>query len=157
MIAVIAVVSFAGIAHAEFDMAIDRNLIDFRTMDPGQTKELADQGVYHNQVSCTSDNDRSWYLKTYLARPFTSAMNTIPNENFYWIMVSKGNGRGIITNNVNTETAFTTFPSVLYTSAETDNTGTPVALQLRYVLKVPKDQLAGSYDSIIRFSMIETL
>ncbi|MFC1577021.1 hypothetical protein ACFL3N_01640 [Candidatus Omnitrophota bacterium] len=153
----VAVMFFSsGAAQAVFQMDMDSNLVDFRTMDNGESRELADQGVFHNQFSCTSDNDRTWYFKSRLVRSFSSMGNTIPDENFRWKVVSKGEGKGIVTNNVNTENQFTKDDRVIYTSAETDNTGTQVDLQLRYLLTIPKRQLTGSYDAIVRFTMIET-
>jgi len=144
-------------AAAEITMTLDRNQIDFRVMDPGETREVTDQGVYHNQISCTSTNDVTWYLKAQIIRPFTSGMHSIPNENFRWKVVSVGDGRGQVYNNVNTANPFTTYPGVIYTSADTDNTGTQVDIQLRYVLTVPRNQIAGHYDAVIRFTMIEIL
>jgi len=149
--------SAIGAASASISMTIDRDMIDFRTMDPGETRELSDQGVYHNQITLSSTNNKTWYLKAHLLRPFTSGANSIPNQNFRWKVISIGSGRGTVYNNVNTENAFSNQPSLIYTSADSDNTGTEVVLQLRYILEVPKNQIAGNYDAVIRFTIIEIL
>ncbi len=147
----------AGHAHAAITMTVDRNTLDFGAMNTGETKELAEQGVYHNEVTLTSTNNKSWYLKAHLVRPFTSGVNTIPPENLQWMVVSVGYGRGIVYNNINVANPFSTMPSTVYTSAETDNTGTAVKLRFRYLLTVPKDQVEGGYSAVVRFTMIETL
>ena len=40
-----------GMAYAGITMSLDRSMLDFRSMDVGETKELADQGAYHNQIT----------------------------------------------------------------------------------------------------------
>jgi len=147
----------SGFAHAAITMTLDRNMIDFGNMNTGETKELAEQGVYHNEVTLTSTNNKTWYLKANMVRAFTSGMNTIPAENFKWVVVSVDNGKGIVNGNVNNPTSFSTMPDLIYTSADTDNTGTVVKLKFRYILTIPKNQVAGGYDAVIRLTMIETL
>ena len=60
------------IAYAAISMSLDKNMLDFRTMNPGETREVADQGDYHNQITCSSTNSRTWYVKAHMIRPFTS-------------------------------------------------------------------------------------
>ena len=157
VVALMALFVGAGVSHAAITMDLDRTTIDFRSLNTGQTSELADQGTYHNQVTCSSTNNKTWYLKAHLVRPFTSGMNTIPAENFQWMVVSIGNGRGMVTNSINVPTSFSTIQSTIYTSAETDNTGTEVKIQFRYILTIPKNQVAGGYDAIVRLMMVESL
>lgn len=147
----------SGNAYAVISMDVDQNMLDFRAVDPGSTIVLAEKGVYHNIITCTSTNNKTWYLKAHLVRPFTSGLNTIQNENFKWECVSIGQGRGIVTNNINIPTPFTSMPSLIYTSADTDNTVTPVAMMMRYHLTIPKNQVAGAYDAVIRLTMNEIL
>ena len=157
LVAALAGVTWATNSSASISMTLDTNLLDFRTMNPGESRDLSDKGVYHNQLSLTSTNNKVWYLKTNLVRPFTCGMNTIPAQNFQWIVVSIGNGKGYVTNNRNIPNPFTTFPSLVYTSADSDNTGTQVDIQFRYLLTIPKNQVAGGYDAVARFTMIEQL
>jgi len=144
------------IAYAAISMSLDKNMLDFRTMNPGETREVADQGDYHNQITCSSTNSRTWYVKAHMIRPFTSRQFTMPSEALKWMVVSVGDGKGTIYNNLHTQNPFSTMPSTIYTSSDLDNTGTEVKIQLRYVLAVPKNQVAGNYDAIIRLTMAET-
>lgn len=146
-----------GFAYAEITMSLDRDMVDFRTMESGQTKEVSDQGVYHNQITCTSTNNKTWYLKANTIRPLTFGSYMIPNENFQWKVTAVINGKGIVANNINQLNAFTDTPSVVYTSASDDNTGAEIKLQFRYILTIPKNQIAGNYFSSIRWTMTELL
>lgn len=147
----------AADAHAAISMTADRTTLDFRAVDPGSIVELADQGSYHNEITCTSTNNKTWYLKANIVRPFTSGMNTIPSNNLKWIVVSAGDGKGTISGAINMPTSFTTIPSIIYTSVDLDNTGTAVKIRFRYQLVVPKNQIAGAYDAVIRLTMNELL
>lgn len=143
--------------YASLTIDIDRNLLDFRAIDPGDSMEIADQGTYHNEITCTSTNNQTWYLKARLIRPLTYGTYTIPNENFRWIVVSIGDGKGTLYNNLNVANPFTDMSQTIYTSADTDNTGTAVKIRFRYVVTIPKNQVAGPYDAVIRLTMNEYL
>lgn len=151
------VLVWAGEAHAALTMNLDRSQLDFRAVNPGDTVVLADQGVYHNIVTCASTNGKTWYLKAHMVRPFTCGMYTIPGENFQWMCVSTGQGNGIVYNRINIANPFTSTPGLVYTSDSTDNNGKEVKLQFRYILTIPKNQVAGSYDSVVRWTMLEIL
>ena len=138
-------------------MSLDRDMVDFRTMENGQTAEISDQGSYHNQVTLSSTNNKTWYLKVNLIRPFTSGVNTIPNEYFEWKAVDVITGKGIVTNGVNVPTPFRDAPSLVYTSDPVDNTGNEVNIRFRYILTIPKNQIAGNYFASIRWTMTELL
>ncbi len=146
-----------GMAMAAIDMSLDRDMVDFRTMEIGQTSEISDQGVYHNQLTCSSTNNKTWYLKVNMVRPFTSGAYTIPNEYFEWKVVDVIDGRGIVTNGTNVPTPFRDNPSLVYTSDPLDNTGTEVKIRFRYILTIPKNQIAGSYFASVRWTMTELL
>lgn len=151
------VVLACGMAHAAITMTLDWDMVDFRTMESGQTRDISDKGVYHNEIICTSTNNQTWYLKTNLIRPLTAGMSTIPNECFYWMVVDVINGKGIVFNNRNILVPFTTYKSLVYTSDPADNTGTPVGLRFRYTLKLPRNQVAGNYVGSVRWTMTELL
>ncbi|MDP2912808.1 MAG: hypothetical protein Q8N91_02240 [Candidatus Omnitrophota bacterium] len=160
MIAIIvlsAVILPAQAAFAVITMTLDRDLVDFRTMESGQTVVISDQGVYHNEITCTSTNNQPWYLKANMIRPFTSGMNTIPNEDFQWMVVDVINGKGIVYNNKNVPNPFTNFKSLIYTSDPEDNTGVEVKIRFRYILKLSKRQIAGNYFGSVRWTMTELL
>ena len=144
-----------GMADAAISMSLDKNMIDFRAMDPGDTREVSDQGSYHNQITCSSTNSRTWYIKAHMVKPFTYRQFTIPAESLKWMVVSVGDGKGTVYNNLNTQNPFSTIPGTIYTSSDLDNTGREVKIQLRYILAVQKNQVAGAYDGLIRLTMTE--
>jgi len=153
----IVILTLSGISHAAITMSVDRDRLDFGTMENGQTKNLADQGVFHNQITCRSTNNITWYLKVNMMQPFTSGPNTIPTDSFRWEVADVVNGKGIVTNNKNIETPFTNLKSLVYTSDTTDNNGTDIGLRFRYHLTIPKNQISGNYFSYIRWTMTELL
>ena len=157
IIATILVLAATGIAYAGITMTLDRDMVDFRTMEKGETREISDQGVYHNQVTCTSTNDKTWYLKVHTIRGFSSGAHVIPNEHFQWKVVTVVNGKGIVNGNINQANSFQDMSSLVYTSDPLDNTGTEVKLQFRYILTVPKNQIAGNYFASVRWTMTELL
>ncbi|MBI5144382.1 MAG: hypothetical protein HZA30_04880 [Candidatus Omnitrophica bacterium] len=149
--------TFSGMASAGITMSLDRDMVDFRTMENGETKEISDQGAYHNELTCTSTNNKTWYVKVNTVRPFTSGIRTIQNEYFQWKVVEVINGKGIVTNNINYPSFFRDIPSLVYTSDPVDNTGTEVKIRFRYILTIPKSQAAGNYFASVRWTMTELL
>ena len=145
------------LSHAAISMSVDGIIIDFRITDPGQSKELYDKaGDYHTEVTCTSNNNRTWYLKAKIVTPLRSGPNTIPMQNFKWKVTSVISGQGTV-NNINQFNEFSAVPVVIYTSDPADETGNQVKIRLRYGLTVPKNQITGTYNCILRFIMMETL
>ncbi len=157
LIAIASALAIPEVANAGITMTLDRDSVDFRTMENGQTAEISDQGVYHNEIVCTSTNNKTWYLKANLIRPLSSGMYAIPSDNFKWKIVDLINGKGIIYNNINVATPFMGMPSLVYTSDPVDNTGTEIKLRFRYVLTIPKNQAAGNYFGSVRWTMTELL
>ncbi len=139
-------------------LSLDNSLIDFRAMDTGETMEVSDKGFYHNEITCSSTNDQTWYLKAQLIRPFQYGMHTIPAENFEWVVVSIGGGTGVVNGDMNRPNSFSVSPTgLIYTSGAGDNSGNEIRIQLRYKLTVPKNSIAGSYNATIRLIMTEVL
>lgn len=147
----------SGTAVAGITMTLDRDLVDFRMMENGETREISDQGVYHNQLTCTSTNNKTWYVKVNMVRPFTAGNRTIPNQYFQWKVVDVINGKGVVNNNINQPNSFTDSQGLVYTSAPLDNTGTEISLRFRYILAIPRNQAAGNYFATIRWTMTELL
>ena len=131
--------------------------IDFGGMKLGEERTLSERGGYEHRFSFASDTGRTWYFKAQLLMPFTYGAHTIPSENLQWIVEQVINGRGILSRNRSMPGPFSTMPVLIYTSADTDNTGTEVAIKLRYKLKIPKNQAAGPYTAHMRFIMVEEL
>jgi len=148
-----------GSALAAFEMTLQEGYrnIDFGTMKIGETKSLERRGGYEQEFNFNSTNGRTWYFKAQLVRPFTSGRYTIPNEKFKWIAEQLKNGKGILSTNISRPSPFSNAPVLIYTSADTDNTGTQVQIRLKYELEVPKKQAAGVYTAHIRFIMVEDL
>jgi hypothetical protein len=143
-------------AHATFEMSVDRPFVDFGFMDIGEFKELMEQGSYHNEVTCTSDNGNTWYLKLHLLAPLRSGTDEIQTTNFKWKIVEIVNGTGYPANENNFNN-FSTAPLVAYTSSPGDSGGTAVGIRFTYGLQVPQTQITGNYQCVMRYTFTETL
>jgi len=144
---------------ATFDMSLGAGYrtVDFGAMELGEEKTLSRRGGYEHQFNFTSDNGRRWYFKTQLVRPFSCGGYSIPAEDFQWIVEEVKDGKGIVSASISRPSPFSTHPVLIYTSTNSDNTGTEVQIRLRYKLKIPQEQAAGSYTAHIRFIMAEEL
>ena len=149
----------AGQALATFQMSLSSGFssIDFGAMQRGEEKTLSERGGYEHQFNFTSDNARTWYFKAQLIRPLTNGMYTIPAESLEWVVEEVIGGRGIDATNISSPSPFYAGPVLIYTSADTDNSGTQVNIRLKYRLTIPEKQAAGTYTAHIRFMMIEEL
>ena len=144
-------------AHATFEMSISRAFIDFGFMEIGEFKEAKEEDDYQNEVTCTSDNGNTWYLKIHLVTPFRTETNQIPPGSFKWKVVDVINGTGYATRK-NEFNDFSTAPMVVYTSSPEDNDmGREVTIRFVYGLEVPETQIAGDYTSLVRYTLTETL
>ena len=146
-------------SFATFEMSLAEGFqtIDFGTMKMDEKKSIARKGNYEHRFDFTSDNGRTWYFKTEMLRPFRSSQYSIPAENMQWVVEQVVNGGGLVSNSVGSPGNFSTSPVLIYTSSGSDNTGTTVQIKLKYNLKIPKYQAAGSYTAHIRFIMVEVL
>jgi hypothetical protein len=141
-------------ADALFEVEVDAYSIDFGFMNISESKELQDKGLYHNEVSCKSDNARAWYLKIQSMGPLKSGDDYIPYENFSWKAVEALNGDGVIYNK-DAYNSFYDIPALVYSSGVNDSKGSEVSLRFKYNLFIPKNQIAGNYRTIIRYTMTE--
>lgn len=146
-----------ALATFEMSMGAGYRSIDFGPMELGEEKTLSGRGGYEHQFNFTSDKGRTWYFKAQLIRPFSSGRHSIPVENLQWIVEEVRYGRGVVSASISAPSSFSNFPALIYTSADTDNTGTEVQVRLRYKLKIPEEQAAGAYTAHIRFIMVEQL
>ncbi|MBL7157577.1 MAG: hypothetical protein ISS92_05415 [Candidatus Omnitrophica bacterium] len=146
-------------SFAAFEMSLAEGFqtIDFGTMQMDEKKSITRKGNYEHRFDFTSDTGRTWYFKTHMMRPFTSAQHSIPAENMQWIVEQVVNGGGLVSNSVGSPGNFSTSPVLIYTSSGNDSTGTTVQIKLKYNLKIPEYQAAGSYTAHIRFIMVEVL
>ncbi len=151
------VILCAATADGALQMTLDYNMIDFGAMNTGESKEVSIKGVYHNQLTCSSTNNITWYLKAQVVKPFSSMQYAIPEDNFKWTVVSVGIGRGIVNGGLNFTFPFSRIPVLIYTSDAADNQGAAIDISFRYTLAIPENQVAGNYNATVRFIMIETL
>lgn len=142
-------------AYAGLEISTDHRPLSFGLMRLGEEKELAQSGVYHNQITCSSTNAGAWYLKINLLQPLASGAETIPLENFQWQLVwASGNGTPVGSYHYK---AFNLFPDLVYTSGPGEAAGGNIDLQFKYSLKIPENQLSGVYSTTIRFTLTEIL
>ena len=141
-------------AYALFEVEVDAYSIDFGFMNISESKELNEKGLYHNQITCKSDNARAWYLKVQSMGPLKSGEDYIPYENFSWTAVEALNGDGVIYNK-DGYNPFYDIPALVYSSGANDSKGSEVKLNFKYSLSIPKNQIAGNYRTIIRYTMTE--
>lgn len=135
-------------------ISTDTSNISFGAMDIGEQKELGGYG-YHNQLTCKSTNGRTWYVKIHVLAPLTSqGIKTISNSYFRY-MLAWTDGTGSPQNT--SYNAFTTIPTLVYVSGPNDNDGNSVNMQFKYDLSIPANQVAGVYNTIVRYTMTEVL
>lgn len=142
-------------AWASFGISTDNRSVDFGQMKLEEEKELRYLGDYHNEITCTSSNERAWYLKVNLVMPLTSGANTITLDNFKWQLVWN-DGRGTLANPYRFK-EFSFNPEITYISGPGDNQGSSIHLRFKYYLKIPEAQAYGIYTTVIRFTLTEVL
>lgn len=136
-------------------ISTDTSSISFGAMDIGGQKELGSSG-YHNQLTCKSTNSKTWYIKIHVLAPFTSqGIRTIDNNYFRYMPVWT-DGTGSL-QNILSYSAFTTMPTLVYVSGPNDNDGNNINIQFKYDISVPANQVAGAYNTTVRYIMTETL
>jgi hypothetical protein len=140
-------------AYAALQITTDHRPIFFGSMHIGEEKELAELGSYHNQVTCSSTNSGTWYLKVNALQPFSGGMDQIPVENFQW-QLSWTNGNGTSPNSFRYK-PFSFAPDLVYISGPNEASGANVNFQFRYSLKIPEAQTSGIYYTTIRFTLTE--
>ncbi|OIO32729.1 MAG: hypothetical protein AUJ70_04885 [Candidatus Omnitrophica bacterium CG1_02_40_15] len=138
----------------EFTMSTDTSNVSFGEMAIGDWKELGG-GTYHNQLTCKSTNGKTWYVKIYVLAPLTSGTKTI-NNSYFKYMPGWTNGTGSVQNQYSF-IAFSGISSLVYVSGPDDNSGSDVYLQFKYGLSIPANQVAGIYNTTVRYVMTETL
>lgn len=142
-------------AYPAIGITTDHRSLFFGPMQLGQEKELAEFGTYHNQITCSSTNQNTWYLKIGLLSPLSSGAETIPLENFQW-QLDYTNGIGTQVN-PHQYKEFSLIPEPVYISGPQEATGSSITFQFRYYLKIPQVQASGTYNTTIRFTLTEVL
>lgn len=140
-------------AYAAIEISTDHRPIFFGPMQLDEEKELAQLGSYHNQITCSSTNANTWYLKINLLQPLTSGTQTIPLEYFKW-QLTWTDGKGTVVNPYQFK-EFRLFPDLVYISGQDEATGNSINFQFKYYLKIPENQVSGAYNTTIRFTLTE--
>lgn len=146
---------FAPVAYSAIEITTDHRALFFGLMQLGQEKELAEFGTYHNQITCSSTNQNAWYLKINLLSPLSSGAQIIPLEYFQW-QLTYTDGVGTVAN-PHQYKEFSLTPDLVYISGPDEATGTSINFQFRYYLKIPEVQTSGTYNTTIRFTLMEVL
>ena len=137
-----------------FEVNVDRQLIDFNQMKPGETKEYApnDEGV---KVSCKSNTGNPWFLKIHDEQDLTDGNNYIPNSNFFWYGNKGSNASGIWHGNGRDN--FTTEPVQAYSAGADEYNNLPDGTDLffKFKLQIPQKQPKGVYKTAIVFTLTE--
>lgn len=155
LLALSLIMAAASPALAALELSTDQRPLVFGMMQLGDTKELTQLGTYHNEVTCTSNNGRLWYVKINVLQPLSAGGDTIPLENFQW-QLAWTNGIGTIPNPYH-YVPFRLIPELVYVSGSNEAAGQPVRLQFKYALQIPEAQVSGAYQTTIRFTLTEIL
>lgn len=144
-----------SLSWASFGISTDNRSVDFGQMKLEEEKELRYLGDYHNEITCTSSNQRTWYLKVNLLMPLTSGADTISLDNFKWQLVWN-DGRGTMANPYRFK-EFSLSPELIYICGPGDSQGNAIHLRFKYYLKIPQAQAQGIYITVVRFTLTEIL
>lgn len=140
-------------AFAAIEISTDYRPVFFGLMQLDEQKELAGLGAYHNQITCSSTNANTWYLKISLLQPLTSGAETIPSEYLKWQLVWT-DGKGTVVSPYQFK-EFRQFPDLVYISGSDEAGGNSITFQFKYSLKIPESQVSGVYNATIRFTLTE--
>lgn len=148
--------SASVIVKPVFKIDLDKNNIDFGQVRPGESKNLG-EGNYHNQVTCQSNNGRSWCLTISLPNFLTGAHKgeKIPISNFKY-MPGWTNGTGT----VDSQYAYKELSSEnsqVYTSSVEDAMANLIDIQFQYSLSIPDNATADYYTTTVVYTMTEML
>ena len=142
-------------AWAGLTLSTDHRAISFGLMQLGEEKALAEAGSFHNEITVSSTNGQTWYLKISLLQPLTFGSETIPLEAFSWqLATTTGNGTVVTPFQAR---PFSLTPELVYISGPNEAGGTNVRFQLKYLLKIPEAQARGLYQTTIRVTLAEIL
>ena len=137
-----------------FELAVDRNIIDFKSMLPGDVKkDMPDnEGL---KITVKSNNGRPWFLKISDLGELTNGSDVIPNSQFNWYGYPSKTARGHWVGNG--ENTFSLTPVLAYSSdvMEYNNYPTGTDMFFKFGLKVPAKQNSGVYRSVVAFTLTE--
>jgi len=134
-----------------FRLSVDRTLIDFEKMSPGEIKDNVpvEGSIINSKVS----TGNPWYLKISNDSPLSSGPYIIPNTNLIWYGWSDGSGKWF----GNGDDQMTLVPQIMYSSSINEGVNIPdgISNHLKFKLTIPKGQPGGKYISNVRITMSE--
>lgn len=144
-----------------FNIDLDKNNIDFGQVRPGECKNLG-EGSYHNQVTCKSNNGRSWCLTISLPGPLIGMRKggKIPSSNFKYMPILNSGAKRVGTGTVNGQYTYKELSSEnsqVYTSSVEDALANLVDVQFQYSLSIPDNATADYYTTTVVYTLTEML
>lgn len=132
--------------NPSFALAVNPTSLDFAATMPGVT--TGEKGLH---LSCSTNNNTPWSVNMKVISELTSGAFTIPNESFKWNGHSEGSGTFYTGSGHVSAEAFTFYDAGMGEYV----TSAPVELFLNFYVEVPPNQVAGSYTTILVFTMTE--
>ena len=134
-----------------FRLSVDRGMIDFDKMKPGETKDnMPPEGIIVTSMTSTGN---PWYLKISNNSPLSSGPYIIPNSNFIWYGWTDGTGTWYGNGN----NYMTLLPELMYASGANEKNNMPDGTNnhLKFKLSIPNGQPGGKYLSTVTMTMTE--
>lgn len=141
---------------ALFKIDLDKGVIDFGRLYPGDWKNIG-EGSYYNQVTCQSNSGKIWYLTIKVLNPLTGVNNhtQIPNSKFKY-MPGWTDGTGTVDGQY-TFKEFSSDNTNVYTSSNDDAMANQIHIQFQYGVAVPDNAAADDYTTSVVYTMMEVL
>ncbi len=137
-----------------FELSVDRNIVDFKSMNPGEVKmDMPDnEGI---KVNVKSNNGRPWYLKISDQFELSNGEDVIPNNDFLWSGYASKAATGVW--HGKGDDSFSLTPALAYAAGvnEYNNIPNGTDTYFKFGVKVPVKQNSGIYRSIIAFTLTE--
>ncbi|OGI09399.1 MAG: hypothetical protein A2Y40_01875 [Candidatus Margulisbacteria bacterium GWF2_35_9] len=137
-----------------FSLEIDRHIVDFKTLLPGQMmRDMPDnEGV---KVTAKSNNGNGWVLKISNLAELSDGSELIPNKYFYWSGYPSRSASGTWYGKGTDNLSLT--PVLAYSASMSEYNNYPAGTDLyfKFDLKVPDKQKSGIYRSIVAFTLTE--
>ncbi len=134
-----------------FEISLDRPDIDFGEMRPGETKtDIPATGI---KVKAKTNTGNRWYLLMNAISELRFGDKYIDNKYFSWYGWSEGQGKWYATG----ETPMSLVPFTVYESTTDEGINLPNGTTnvFKFKLDLPRDQVAGKYETIVRFTLTE--
>jgi len=151
----------------EFDPP-DKSIINFGAMNPGDWTELQTSSGYWHALVVKNSVALPWQVSVKCDGLLRNGAITIPSEKFLWMSAYAGSKNapydnysdGLIAISYRQfyetgQTFFNSANSTKLSSAGHITTPNGAEIQLKYLIAIPPDQLAGDYSSTITFTVTQ--